>query len=76
MNTKFIKLKRGDDVELVNPIFIIRIRKVGSQTAVYTMDGNSVYTDETIDEVLKKIKDSEKFIMTNTSDSIQKASFY
>lgn len=63
MNTKFIKLKRGDDVELVNPIFITRIRKVGQHTAVYTMDGNGVYTDDTLDEVMKKIKDTEKFIL-------------
>lgn len=63
MTSKFIKLKRNDDVELVNPIFITRIRKVGVQTVVYTMDGNGVYTDDTVEEVMKKIKDTEKFIL-------------
>jgi len=63
MTTKFIKLKRNDDVELVNPIFITRIRNVGSNTVVYTMDGNGVYTDDTVEEVMKKIKDTEKFIL-------------
>ena len=63
MTTKFIKLKRNDDIELVNPTFIIRIRKVGVQTVVYTMDGNGIYTDDTVEEVMKKIKDTEKFIL-------------
>lgn len=63
MTTKFIKLKRGDDVELVNPTFITRIRNVGQQTVVYTMDGNGIYTDDTVEEVMKKIKDTEKFIL-------------
>jgi len=63
MTTKFIKLKRGDDVELVNPTFITRITKLGPQTIVYTMDGNSVYTNDTVEEVMKKIKDTEKFIL-------------
>jgi hypothetical protein len=63
MGTKFIKLKRKDDQELVNPIFITRIKKIGGQTIVYTMDGGSIYTDDTPDEVLKKIKDSEKFFL-------------
>ena len=63
--TKFIKLKRNEEEELVNPIFITRIRKVGHSTAVYTADGGSIHTDDTIDEVVKKIKDIEKFILTN-----------
>lgn len=67
MTTKFIKLKVKipGDQELVNPTFITRIRKAGIQTVVYTMDGNSIYTEETVEEVLKKIKNSEMFTIDN-----------
>jgi uncharacterized protein YlzI (FlbEa/FlbD family) len=66
MISKFIKLKvqiPGDE-ELINPTFITRIRKAGTKTIVYTMDGSSVYTEETVEDVIKKIKDTEKFIVT------------
>jgi uncharacterized protein YlzI (FlbEa/FlbD family) len=62
---KFIKLSvdiPGDE-ELVNPIFITRIRKAGVKTIVYTMDGSSIYTNDTVQDVMKKIKDTEKFIL-------------
>ena len=62
---KFIKLSvdiPGDE-ELVNPIFITRIRKAGVKTIVYTMDGSSIYTNDTVQDVMKIIKDTEKFIL-------------
>jgi uncharacterized protein YlzI (FlbEa/FlbD family) len=66
MTSKFIKLKveiPGDE-ELINPTFITRIRKAGTKTIVYTMDGSSVYAVDSVEEVLKKIKESEMFTIT------------
>lgn len=65
MTNKFIKLNvdTPGDEELVNPIFITRISKVGARTVIYTMDGSSLITTDTAQEVMKKIKDSEKIIL-------------
>ncbi len=64
MQTKFIKLKFKDVVHYINPIFVTSIQQAGEQCVVYTMDGRSAYSDETVEEVTKKIKESTTFTFT------------
>jgi hypothetical protein len=64
MGTKFIKLKIQDDqYHYVNPMLITSVLKIQNNCAVYTMDGRSIYPQESVDDVLKKIKDSGKFFL-------------
>lgn len=66
MTTRFIKLTQGPDSEYhVNPTFIISIRKIaGNKAVVYTMDGNSIYPNETVEEIMDKIKKAEAFYIS------------
>jgi len=71
--TKFIKLTtESGDEHHVNPIFIIDIKKTKSlsesqpDTATVVMiNGDRIRPIESVEEIIKKIKDTEKFILTN-----------
>jgi uncharacterized protein YlzI (FlbEa/FlbD family) len=45
---------------LINPVFICAIKKSvnGNSVRVYTMDGQSYSVNESLNEVLKKIKEA------------------
>jgi len=71
--TKFIKLttEQGDEHH-VNPIFIIDIKKTKSLSesqpdtaTVIMINGDRIRPLESVEEIIKKIKDTEKFILTN-----------
>ncbi len=64
MQTKFIKLKFKDIVQYINPVFVTSIIQIGEQCAVHTMDGRRLDSDETVEEVMKKIKESTAFTFT------------
>ena len=68
MEMKFIKLtvgKNNTEEYMVNPLFITSIRKMNNNsTIVYMMNDHSIHCNETTEEVIKKIKDTEKFIVT------------
>jgi len=71
--TKFIKLTtESGDEHHVNPIFIIDIKKTKSLSesqpdtaTVIMINGDRVRPIESVEEIIKKIKDTEKFILTN-----------
>ena len=64
MQTKFIKLKFKDIVQYINPMFITSIVQIGEQCAVHTMDGRRLDSDETVEEVMKKVKEANTFTIT------------
>jgi hypothetical protein len=65
METKFIKIKQGDAVSYINPVFITRIfANDEGRCTVYTMDGRMIESDESANEVMKKIKQSSTFTIT------------
>jgi hypothetical protein len=65
METKFIKIKQGDTVRYINPVFITSVfANDGNRCAVYTMDGRMIVSDEAADEVMKKIKQASTFTIT------------
>ena len=49
-----------NDMVLINPVFICAIKKSvnGNSVRVYTMDGQSYSVNESLNEVLKKIKEA------------------
>jgi hypothetical protein len=71
MTTKLIKITIGgsDGFYYINPVFITSIRNLkvsdpeqkGHRSVIYTMDGNSIYANETPDEIVKMINRSEMF---------------
>lgn len=71
MTTKLIKITIGgpDGFYYINPNFITSIRNLkisdpdqkGHRSVIYTMDGNSIYANETPGEVIDLIKKSEMF---------------
>jgi uncharacterized protein YlzI (FlbEa/FlbD family) len=62
MQNKFIKLKlQNEQVHYVNPVFITSVLEIVDKCAVYTMDGRSIYPEESVDEVMKKIKEANHF---------------
>ena len=71
--TKFIKLTtESGDEHHVNPIFIIDIKKTKSLSesqpdtaTVIMINGDRIRPIESVEEIIKKIKDTEKFILTN-----------
>ena len=73
MMTKFIKLttESGDEYH-INPLFITEIKKTKSlsesqpdMATVVMINGDRVRPLESVEEIMKKIKDTEKFILTN-----------
>jgi uncharacterized protein YlzI (FlbEa/FlbD family) len=69
MQNKFIKFKiqNGEPIYCyINPIFITSVEQLGVQDkcAVNTMDGKTFYAKETVDEVMKKIKEANEFKIT------------
>jgi uncharacterized protein YlzI (FlbEa/FlbD family) len=64
MQTKFIKLKFKDIVQYINPVFITSIVRIGEQCAIHTMDGRRLDSDETVEEVMKKIKEATSLTFT------------
>jgi uncharacterized protein YlzI (FlbEa/FlbD family) len=61
MEQKFIKLKIEDNqYHYVNPIFITSVLEIKDNCVVYTMDGKLIHPKESVDDVMKKIKDSSK----------------
>jgi uncharacterized protein YlzI (FlbEa/FlbD family) len=64
MEQKFIKLKIQDDQShYVNPVLITSILEIKDSCAVYTIDGRSIYPQESVEDVMKKIKESSKFTL-------------
>jgi uncharacterized protein YlzI (FlbEa/FlbD family) len=62
MQSKFIKLKlQNEQVHYVNPLLITSVLEIVDKCAVYTMDGKSIYPEESVDEVMKKIKEASEF---------------
>ena len=65
METKFIKIKQGDAVRYINPVFITSLfANDEGRCTVYTMDGRMIESDESANEVMKKIKQSSTFTIT------------
>jgi uncharacterized protein YlzI (FlbEa/FlbD family) len=65
MQNKFIKLYvQKEQPHYVNPLLITSVLKIQDKCAVYTMDGKTIYPQETIDEVMKKIKEANEFTIT------------
>ena len=64
MQTKFIKLKFKDIVQYINPVFITSIVRIGEQCAIHTMDGRRLDSDETVEEVIKKVKEATSLTFT------------
>ena len=64
MQTKFIKLKFKDIVQYINPIFITSVVQVGEQRVVHTVDGRRLDSDETVEEIMKKIKEATSLTFT------------
>jgi hypothetical protein len=66
MEQKFIKLKIQErQYHYVNPLLITSVLQIEQKCVVYTMDARSIYPEETVDAVIKKIKDSSKITFTN-----------
>jgi uncharacterized protein YlzI (FlbEa/FlbD family) len=67
MSTKFIKLKDlyGNE-ENINPTFITNIKRLASEdhTIIYIMGGGSIDTNETVQEIMDKIKKAESFYIS------------
>jgi uncharacterized protein YlzI (FlbEa/FlbD family) len=62
MEQKFIKLKIQDNqYHYVNPMLITSILQIKDDCAVYTMDGRAIYPKESVDDVMKKIKEKTQF---------------
>jgi len=73
MQNKFIKVttESGDD-HYINPIFIVEIKKTKSlseshpDTATIVMvNGDRIQPKETVEQIMKKIKDTETFTIYN-----------
>ena len=65
MQNNFIKLKvKNEQSHYVNPILITSVLKIKDKCAVYTMDGKTIYSQESVDEVMKKIKEANQFKIT------------
>jgi hypothetical protein len=65
MKQKFIKLKIEENrYHYVNPLFITSVLEMGERCAIYTMDSKTIYPLETVDEVMKKIKEANEFTIT------------
>jgi len=71
MQSKFIKLttETGNEIHINHP-FIISVKKFkptnesqSNTTVVTLMSGDKVYVTETVDEVMKQIKNADKFTM-------------
>jgi len=73
MNNKFIQLTtKKEEALFINPIFIssieTRLNSSGvSLSIVRTIDGAEHYVIEIVEVIIKKIKESEKFITFNMS---------
>ena len=65
MKQKFIKLKIEENrYHYVNPLFITSVLEIGDKSMVCAMGGETIYTQETVDEVMKKIKEANEFTIT------------
>jgi hypothetical protein len=65
METKFIKIKQGEAVRYINPVFITSLfANDEGRCTVYTMDGRMIESDEPIDDVMRKIKQASAFTIT------------
>jgi len=73
MQNKFIKVttESGDDHH-INPIFIVEIKKIKSLSesqpdtaTIVTINGNKIQPKETVEQIMKKIKDTENFTIYN-----------
>jgi uncharacterized protein YlzI (FlbEa/FlbD family) len=65
MQNNFIKLHvQNEQPHYVNPLLITSVLKIQDKCAVYTMDGKTIYPQETVDEVMKKIKEANDFTIT------------
>jgi uncharacterized protein YlzI (FlbEa/FlbD family) len=71
MQSKFIKLttETGNEIHINHP-FIISVKKFkptnesqSNTTVVTMMSGDKAYVIETVDEVMKQIKNADKFII-------------
>ena len=69
MQSKFIKLTTeiGNEIHINHP-FIISVKKLkptnesqSNTTVITLMSGDKVYVMETVDEVMKQIKNADKF---------------
>lgn len=64
---KFITLTNGEGRRvLINPMMIVTLQEIEStdlplNTIVYTMGGDRRHVKETIEEIQKKIKETENF---------------
>jgi hypothetical protein len=73
MNSKFIQLTtKKEEALFINPVFIssieTRLNASGvSLSIVRTIDAKEHYVMETVELIIKKIKESEKFITFNMS---------
>jgi len=74
--TKFIKLTlEGGDEHYINPIFIAEIKKTKSlsesqpdTTTVVMVNGNKIRPIESVEEIIKKIKQTEQIQWEIKSD--------
>lgn len=73
MQNKFIKVttEYGDDHH-INPIFIVEIKKTKSLSesqpdtaTIITINGDRIRPKETVEQIMKKIKDTETFTIYN-----------
>lgn len=65
MRNNFIKLttETGNEIHINHP-FIISVKKfkpTSNTTVITLMSGDKVYITETVDEVMKQIKNADKF---------------
>jgi uncharacterized protein YlzI (FlbEa/FlbD family) len=73
MQNKFIKVTtESGDEHHINPIFIVEIRKTKSlsesqsdKATIVTISGDKIRPKETVEQIMNKIKDTEKFIIYN-----------
>jgi uncharacterized protein YlzI (FlbEa/FlbD family) len=73
MQNKFIKVTtESGDEHHINPIFIVEIKKIKSlsesqpDTATVVMvNGDRIRPKETVEQIMKKIKDTENFTIYN-----------
>ena len=62
MEQKFIRLNiQEGQYQYINPVFITSVLKVKDKCAVYTMDGRVAHPEESVEDVMKKIREAGRF---------------
>jgi uncharacterized protein YlzI (FlbEa/FlbD family) len=62
MEQKFIRLNiQEGQYQYINPVFITSVLKVKDKCAVCTMDGRVVHPEESVEDVMKKIREVGRF---------------